>query len=51
MEKLYCVKLELHGKAHDSYVKAMSELDAIMQARTLIKDWNNVAHIISVGLA
>lgn len=51
MEKLYSVKLELHGKEHVSYVTAVSEIDAIMQARTLAKDWNNVAHIISVGLA
>lgn len=51
MGKLYYVKFELHGKEHISYVNAVSEVDAIMEARTLAKDWCNVAHIICVGVA
>lgn len=50
MEKRYFVKFELHGKKHISYVNAVSEVDAIMQARTIAKDWCNVAHIIAVNL-
>lgn len=51
MEKLYCIKHELHGRQHVCFVKATSELDAIMQARGAIKDNCNVSHIISVSLA
>jgi len=51
MERLYCIKHELHGRQHVCFVKATSELDAIMQARRAIKDNCNVSHIISVSLA
>ena len=51
MEKLYCVKHELHGKIHVSFVKAISELDALMEARMTIKDYCNISHVICIALA
>lgn len=51
MARLYCIKHELHGKLHVCFVEATSELDAIIQARSVIKDNCNVSHIISVSLA
>lgn len=51
MEKLYVVKHELHGKVHVAYVRATSELGALMEARTAAKDSCNVSHVISISLA
>ena len=51
MTKVYYVKLEKHGKEHVVFVNATSELDAIMEARNVTKDFLNNAHIICVSLA
>jgi len=47
----YLVKLEKHKKISYILVDAVSELDAIMQARSEIKDHTNTSHIVSVSLA
>ena len=47
MEKTWQVELELHGKKQVVFASAMSDIDAVQKARTVAKDWCNVAHIIS----
>lgn len=49
MEKQWHVQLELHSKNHDVFVNAANEIDAIMVARTVVKDYCNVSHIIQVN--
>lgn len=47
----FLVKLEKYKKISYILVDAVSELDAIMQARTELKDHTNTFHIVSVSLA
>ncbi len=47
MEKTWRVELELHSKKHVVFVNALSDIEAVYKARTVAKDWCNVAHIIS----
>ena len=51
MTRKYLVKLEKNKKVGYYLVDAVSELDAIMQARTEAKDHTNTSHIVSVSLA
>ena len=46
MEKPWHVKLELNNKKHDVFVNASNEIDAVMIARTIVKDYCNVSHVI-----
>lgn len=39
---------ELHGKMGSVRVRAADELHAIMEARTVIRDWCNVCHVVSI---
>ena len=45
MEKTWRVELELHGAKQIVFVSAVSDIDAVQKARTVAKDWCNVAHI------
>lgn len=51
MEKLYYLKLEHYGEEQEVYVNAVSELDAVMQARTKIGDVLNNCHVICIAEA
>lgn len=48
MEKTWRVELEFHSKKQVIFVNALSDIEAVYKARTVAKDWCNVAHIISV---